>query len=64
MGQVLHRQVYKKGPFGGTINTTYCNRVRNNQDYNVAENGEKVTCKFCQKIISLRGEPVQYKEPA
>jgi hypothetical protein len=60
--QVSHRQVYRKGPFGGTINTTYCGRVRNGQDYNVAENGEQVTCHFCKLAIEERGEPIDYKE--
>lgn len=61
--QVLHRQVYKSTPFGsGVMNTTYCGRVRNNQDYNVALEGEEVTCHFCKKAISQRGEPKQYNE--
>lgn len=57
--QVKHRQVYRPGSFGGTVNTTYCNRVRSGQDYNVAEDGEEVTCFFCKKAIAERGEPKQ-----
>ena len=57
MTKVLHRQIYKAGPFGGTLNTTLCGRVRNDQDYNVALEGEEVTCFFCKKIILERGEP-------
>jgi len=64
MKQVLHRQVYRQGPFGGTVNTTYCNRVRNGSDYNVAENGEEVTCHFCKLAIEQRGEPKPYVEAA
>lgn len=60
MTKVLHRQVYKQGPFGGTINTTYCGRVRSGQDYNVALEGEEVTCFFCKAKISERGEPKQF----
>lgn len=57
MVQVKHRHWYKPGPFGGTLLTTYCGRVRNQQDYNVAEDGQEVTCLFCKKRISEQGEP-------
>lgn len=56
-GRVRHRQIYKPGPFGGVINTTLCGRVRNEQDYNVAEQGEEVTCSYCRRLIAQHGEP-------
>lgn len=54
--KVLHKQAYKPTPFGdGQINTTLCGRVRNEQDYNVAESDEGVTCKFClNQIMSAK----------
>lgn len=62
MTQVKHRQLCRAGPFGGVVNTTLCNRVRNQQDYNVAEDGEEVTCSYCRRAIAERGEPIQYQE--
>jgi len=46
--KVLHKQIYRKGPWGGEINTTICGRVRNGQgDYNIADTDAGVTCHFC-----------------
>ena len=47
---VNHKQIYRNGPFGGTINTTLCGRVDNRlpDGMNV---DTQVTCKFCIKII-------------
>jgi hypothetical protein len=55
--KVIHKQIYKRGMFGGVSNTTLCGRVRNGGDYNVAEPGEQVTCLFCLKLIAAKGEP-------
>lgn len=49
--KVLHKQIYKPGPFGGTLNTTACRRVHAGDDYNVADHDEQVSCKFCRKIM-------------
>jgi hypothetical protein len=49
--QVKHLQVYKPAAFGGVVNTTICGRVRNNQDYNVADSREDVTCSYCKQLI-------------
>jgi hypothetical protein len=48
---VLHKQLYKRNAFGGETNTTLCRRVRNEQDYNVADSDAEVTCKFCRRIL-------------
>lgn len=49
--KVLHKHLYRH--WGTTtINTTVCGRVRNNQDYNVADTDEEVTCKFCLNIMA------------
>lgn len=54
---VLHKQIYRSGPFGGLINTTICGRVRNDSaDYNVAVNDGSVTCKFCLSAIKRKKE--------
>lgn len=52
---VIHRQVYRRGPFGGTMNTTLCGRLQVGGDgVNV---GGTVTCKLCigriKKQLSL-----------
>ena len=44
---VTHLQIYRRGPFGGEVNTTICGRVRNGSDYNNTQNEAEVTCKFC-----------------
>lgn len=54
--QVLHKQIYRKNVFGGTLNTTICRRVRNQQDYNVADTDAEVTCKFCLSIMKRKQE--------
>ena len=46
---VVHGQIYRSGPFGGTVNTTLCGRMRSLTDgMNV---GDEVTCKFCLRIL-------------
>jgi hypothetical protein len=57
MTRVLHRQIYRPGLWGGIVNTTLCGRVRNGHDYNVAEEGQDVTCSFCRQAIKQQGEP-------
>lgn len=48
---VIHRQVYRNGPFGGTRNTTICGRQNNGgEDTNVTIVESEVTCKFCLRI--------------
>lgn len=51
MGKVLHQHIWSPNSFGGVTNTTLCRRVRNGGDYNIAENGEAVTCKFCIAML-------------
>ena len=51
---VLHKQIYKRGVFGGTVNTTLCGRLHQGEDMNVSIRDDEVTCKFC-----LRRLPVQ-----
>lgn len=48
---VFHKQVYKKGPFGGTMNTTLCRRLRAAVEHNVAIEDAGVTCKFCLALM-------------
>lgn len=45
---IRHQQIYKPGPFGGTLNTTICGRMNSacKDGMNV---GGKVTCKLCLK---------------
>lgn len=52
---VKHKQIYRHGPFGGTLNRTLCGRVSNASDdgMNIAENGDDgVTCKLCRKLMA------------
>lgn len=50
---VIHESVQRPGPFGGTLNTTLCGRMRIGSDgMNV---GTKVTCKFCLKRMPRYG---------
>ena len=51
MGIVTHKQIYKAGLHGGTVNTTLCGRVSDAlpDGMNV---GENVTCKLCLAIIA------------
>lgn len=49
--KVTHRQIYKPA-FGGIANTTVCGRVRNDTDYNVAEDHEAPTCTYCLRAIA------------
>ena len=51
MRVVIHKQVYRKGPFGGTVNTTLCGRVSQADPDGMNVEGE-ITCKFCLKIIA------------
>jgi hypothetical protein len=49
---VIHKQILRPGPFGGTVNTTLCGRVATGSDgMNI---GGEVTCKFCLKILAKR----------
>lgn len=59
--KVLHKQVYRKGTFGGIKNTTLCGRVRNGNDYNVADTDAEVTCKFCLKRMQKAGSRVEVR---
>jgi hypothetical protein len=53
--QVTHLQMYRKNAFGGTTNTTLCNRVSNaGDDYNNTDKPEEVTCKLCLKRLKYR----------
>lgn len=52
MKKVSHKQIYKKGVFGGTLNTTLCGRVNNwenekNDGMNIDDN---FNCKLCLRI--------------
>ena len=47
--EVAHKQLYRPGVFGGTVNTTLCGRVRQDEDMNV---GKRVTCKLCLRLTS------------
>jgi hypothetical protein len=49
--KVLHKQLYKPGPWGSTLNTTLCRRVRQGQEMNVSADDQEVTCKFCLKLL-------------
>lgn len=50
--KVLHKQVYRAGAFGSTLNTTLCGRLHKGQDYNVADSDQQVTCKFCLQRLT------------
>ena len=52
MSPVTHKQIYRPGPFGGTINTTLCGRLHAGNDMNVDPEDSNVTCKFCLKMIA------------
>lgn len=50
--QVLHKHIWKPVFRGaGVANTTLCDRVRNDQDYNIADSDDEVTCKFCRRLL-------------
>lgn len=62
MKKVLHKQIYKPTIFGsGEVNTTLCGRVRNLEDYNVAEKDSEITCKFCLRIINAAEQETKTK---
>ncbi len=46
--EVAHKQLYRPGVLGGTVNTTLCGRVQQGEDMNV---GKRVTCKLCLRLI-------------
>jgi hypothetical protein len=55
---VVHKFITRRGPFGGTVATTICGRLRES----VGDNGwnstgadDLVTCKFCLK--RMKGHP-------
>ncbi len=54
MRKVTHKQIYKKHPWGGEINSTLCNRVSHADKHgtNVTINNNEVTCKFCKSMLS------------
>lgn len=43
----VHLAVDRPGPFGGTVYTSLCGRLRAGNDANRAIEAEEVTCKFC-----------------
>lgn len=51
---IIHKQVYRKGALGGTVNTTLCGRMANAQwDKNDGMNvSDDVTCKLCLRIAA------------
>ena len=52
---VIHKQIYRRGPFGGVLNTTLCGRLHAGQEHNCTEKDSEVTCKFClAKLQALR----------
>lgn len=53
--QVVHKQVYRRGPFGGTLNTTICGRTRAGRDINNDGDGEAVTCLMCLRRMTPNG---------
>ena len=49
--QVIHKQIYTRGIFGGISNTTLCGRLSHAQnDYNTTNNIKDITCKLCLAI--------------
>ena len=48
---VMHKQVYRPGVFGGTLNTTLCGRLRSGKEMNVESQDGRVTCKFCLRVL-------------
>jgi len=57
----IHKQIYKEGAFGGTLNTTLCGRSNKyswllSDGSNVSDKDEEVTCKFCLKLMKLKKE--------
>lgn len=54
---VIHKQTYRKGPFGGVLNTTLCGRLRAGDEHNCTEKDEEVTCKFCLSKLSSKTQP-------
>jgi hypothetical protein len=54
MKKISHKQIYKKGVFGGITNTTLCGRVNNfESDKNDGMNvDDDFNCKFCLRIAS------------
>lgn len=52
--RVLHKSLVKAGPFGGTLYTSLCGRLRGGSDYslNVANDPLAVTCKYCLRVMA------------
>lgn len=50
---VVHLRVVRRGPFGGTVTTSRCNRLRTLADgMNLSDDPKSVTCKFCRADIA------------
>ena len=54
--RVIHKQIYKEHPEGGTINTTLCGRSDKyswiySDGINCSDKDVEVTCKFCLKLM-------------
>jgi hypothetical protein len=61
---VIHKQVYRRGPFGAScrVNATLCGRMQNDLPDGMNVSGS-VTCKFCLRIMKLRHERVDAPPP-
>lgn len=46
----MHKQIYRPGVFGGTMNTTLCGRMQTTRDG--ANVSDEVTCKLCLKKLA------------
>lgn len=53
---VMHKQVYRRGPFGGVMNTTLCGRLHSGEEMNVESQDNRVTCKFCLRVLEMQKE--------
>lgn len=58
---VVHKVVTRPGPFGGTLRTSLCGRLRAGNEMNVGE-GVEVTCKFCLKSRRRAAPPLNPQE--
>lgn len=53
---VVHKQVYRRGPFGGVVNRTVCGKQANGDDMNATDGQPEVTCKLCLRMLESRPE--------
>ena len=61
---VMHKLVYRPGPFGVPTNMALCGRLRSGLEMNFDSQDGRVTCKGCLKTLNdLREQVRRLSEP-